>query len=98
MTIRLGTALVFASAGRIITVKPRRGAERGLASSRAPLRVAASRNFVMCGIAGIIDLAGSRPVPPGILTRMADAITHRGPDEDGYLEEPGVGLANRRLS
>ncbi len=52
----------------------------------------------MCGIAGIIDLSGSRPVPPGILTRMADAIVHRGPDEDGYLEEPGVGLANRRLS
>lgn len=52
----------------------------------------------MCGIAGIIDLTGSRPIPPDILTRMADAITHRGPDEDGYLEEPGVGLANRRLS
>lgn len=29
---------------------------------------------------------------------MADAIVHRGPDEDGYLEEPGIGLANRRLS
>jgi asparagine synthase (glutamine-hydrolysing) len=29
---------------------------------------------------------------------MADAIVHRGPDEDGYLEESGVGLANRRLS
>ncbi len=29
---------------------------------------------------------------------MADAIVHRGPDEDGYLEAPGVGLANRRLS
>lgn len=52
----------------------------------------------MCGIAGIIDLAGSRPIPPRILTRMADAIVHRGPDEDGYLVEPGVGFANRRLS
>lgn len=52
----------------------------------------------MCGIAGIIDLSGSRPAPPDILTRMADAIVHRGPDEDGYLDEPGVGLANRRLS
>ena len=52
----------------------------------------------MCGIAGIIDLSGARPVPPGILTRMADAIIHRGPDDDGYLEEPGIGLANRRLS
>ena len=26
----------------------------------------------MCGIAGIIDLAGSRPIPHGILQRMAD--------------------------
>jgi asparagine synthase (glutamine-hydrolysing) len=52
----------------------------------------------MCGIAGIIDLAGRRRVPPGILQSMADAIVHRGPDEDGYLDEPGVGLANRRLS
>ena len=52
----------------------------------------------MCGIAGIIDLTGHRPVPPGLLRRMADAIVHRGPDEDGYLEAPGIGLANRRLS
>jgi asparagine synthase (glutamine-hydrolysing) len=29
---------------------------------------------------------------------MADAILHRGPDEDGYLEEPGVALGSRRLS
>jgi asparagine synthase (glutamine-hydrolysing) len=52
----------------------------------------------MCGIAGIVDLSGRRPVPQGILKRMADAIYHRGPDDDGYLEEPGLGLANRRLS
>ena len=52
----------------------------------------------MCGIAGIVDLSGSRPVPPGILPRMADAIVHRGPDEEGYLERDGLGLANRRLS
>jgi asparagine synthase (glutamine-hydrolysing) len=29
---------------------------------------------------------------------MADAIVHRGPDEDGYLQRGGLGLANRRLS
>ncbi len=29
---------------------------------------------------------------------MADALVHRGPDDDGYLERPGIGLANRRLS
>ncbi len=52
----------------------------------------------MCGIAGFVDLSGRRQPPTGLLKRMADAITHRGPDEDGYLEAPGLGLANRRLS
>ena len=53
----------------------------------------------MCGIVGIVDLSGrQRPVPPGALRAMADAILHRGPDEDGYLEEPGIALDNRRLS
>jgi asparagine synthase (glutamine-hydrolysing) len=46
----------------------------------------------------MIDLSGRRPVPPGVLRAMAQAILHRGPDEDGFLELPGVGLANRRLS
>ena len=29
---------------------------------------------------------------------MADAIVHRGPDEDGFLERPGLAFASRRLS
>jgi asparagine synthase (glutamine-hydrolysing) len=53
----------------------------------------------MCGIAGLIDLSGEdRPVPAGLLRAMAEAIIHRGPDEDGYLERPGLGFASRRLS
>jgi asparagine synthase (glutamine-hydrolysing) len=53
----------------------------------------------MCGIAGIIDLTGDgRPVPSGAIRAMADAIVHRGPDEDGYLELPGLAFASRRLS
>jgi asparagine synthase (glutamine-hydrolysing) len=52
----------------------------------------------MCGIAGIVDLSGRRPVPAGLVRAMADTIVHRGPDEDGYLERPGVALASRRLS
>ena len=52
----------------------------------------------MCGIAGMVDLAGGRLVPEGTLQKMAQAILHRGPDEDGYLESPGLGLASRRLS
>src|SRR5256885_1684515 len=52
----------------------------------------------MCGIAGIIDLSGERPAPGAALRAMAEAIVHRGPDEDGFLERPGVGFASRRLS
>jgi asparagine synthase (glutamine-hydrolysing) len=52
----------------------------------------------MCGIAGVVDLGGKRPVPAGMLQAMAGAIRHRGPDEDGFLDRPGIGLASRRLS
>lgn len=52
----------------------------------------------MCGIAGIIDLAGTRPAPEGAIKKMAAALFHRGPDEDGYFIVPGLSMASRRLS
>jgi asparagine synthase (glutamine-hydrolysing) len=52
----------------------------------------------MCGIAGLVDLSGTRPLPSGALQRMAGALVHRGPDDEGYLQYAGVGFANRRLS
>ncbi len=53
----------------------------------------------MCGIAGMIDLSGQkRPVSRTVLEAMAESIIHRGPDEDGFLELPGIGFASRRLS
>jgi asparagine synthase (glutamine-hydrolysing) len=53
----------------------------------------------MCGIAGIIDLSGqARTIAPWRIRAMAAAIVHRGPDEDGFLELPGLAFANRRLS
>jgi asparagine synthase (glutamine-hydrolysing) len=52
----------------------------------------------MCGIAGLLDLAGKRPVLKGTVRAMADALYHRGPDQDGYLIRPGLALASRRLS
>ncbi len=52
----------------------------------------------MCGIAGVVDLAGERPVPAGTIEAMAEAIIHRGPDEDGFLVRPGLAFASRRLS
>lgn len=52
----------------------------------------------MCGIFGIIDLAGQRSVPATVLKRASDAMFHRGPDEEGFLQRPGFGFAARRLS
>jgi asparagine synthase (glutamine-hydrolysing) len=52
----------------------------------------------MCGIAGIIDLTRQRAVQEEIVRKMARAIVHRGPDEEGFFFQPGVALASRRLS
>ena len=52
----------------------------------------------MCGIAGAVNLRGDVPLPEGVLQQMADALFHRGPDEDGFLRRMGLGMASRRLS
>ena len=51
----------------------------------------------MCGIAGILGLvdAGERKRRVG---RMTHALTHRGPDDDGFFDGDGVSLGFRRLS
>lgn len=52
----------------------------------------------MCGIAGILDLTGQRSASDEVIRRMANAIVHRGPDEEGYYRRPGLVMASRRLS
>lgn len=52
----------------------------------------------MCGLAGIFDTRGQRPIDEMLLARMNELQFHRGPDEGGLHTEPGVGLAHRRLS
>ncbi len=52
----------------------------------------------MCGIAGIIDIIGQRPIDQGLLHRMTDRLAHRGPDGSGFHTSPGVGLGHRRLA
>jgi asparagine synthase (glutamine-hydrolysing) len=52
----------------------------------------------MCGIVGIIERDLERPVPAGDVERMVRTLNHRGPDEEGSVLLPGVGLAMRRLS
>ena len=51
----------------------------------------------MCGIAGMLDLAGT-PAQPAILQRMTDAISHRGPDGEGHYTDGPLGLGHRRLA
>jgi asparagine synthase (glutamine-hydrolysing) len=52
----------------------------------------------MCGIAGIVDLEGNQAIANGIVQRMTQAIIHRGPDEEGYFQRPGLVMGSRRLS
>ncbi len=50
----------------------------------------------MCGIAGYI---GEIKNPSDCLTKMAQAINHRGPDSNGiWTDHKGIGLAHTRLS
>src|SRR5688572_3281881 len=50
----------------------------------------------MCGIAGIVGTAG-KPATFEELKRMCDAMTHRGPDDEGFYINTEVGLGMRRL-
>ena len=52
----------------------------------------------MCGIVGIIDLAGREQVDGKLVEAMNQSQFHRGPDQGGVHLEPGVGLGHRRLS
>lgn len=49
----------------------------------------------MCGFVGFIDQIKEKQQ---IIKRMADAITHRGPDEDGYYTDDNIAIGFRRLS
>jgi len=52
----------------------------------------------MCGIVGIFETRGRGEVSRSKLARMNNRQRHRGPDDEGYLVEPGIGLGHRRLS
>src|SRR3954471_22330539 len=49
----------------------------------------------MCGIAGV---AGAGAAGTDLVRSMSARIQHRGPDDEGYFEAPGVALGIRRLS
>lgn len=52
----------------------------------------------MCGIAGVLYFDATRTVEPEILRAMGKAIAHRGPDAQGFFNQPGIGMVHRRLS
>ncbi len=51
----------------------------------------------MCGLAGIFQADGGG-IDAALLRRMTAALSHRGPDGDGFHIEPGLGLGHRRLA
>ena len=52
----------------------------------------------MCGICGILSLDPNTSVEMTHLQQMCDLISHRGPDDQGFLHEQAIGLGMRRLS
>lgn len=52
----------------------------------------------MCGLAGLFDSRTHAPIDGDLLRAMTDSLTHRGPDDSGFFQAPGIGLGHRRLS
>jgi asparagine synthase (glutamine-hydrolysing) len=52
----------------------------------------------MCGICGKLEFHPEAKIAPNLVKQMADAIVHRGPDDEGYYVKGQIGLGFRRLS
>ena len=52
----------------------------------------------MCGIAGVVNFDNGCPVDRRLLWRVTRALSHRGPDDEAFYCDAGVGLGHRRLS
>ncbi|MEM7257440.1 MAG: asparagine synthase (glutamine-hydrolyzing), partial [Pseudomonadota bacterium] len=52
----------------------------------------------MCGVAGYVTYRHPVPDAADLLSRMGEAIYHRGPDAGDHYHEQHVGLCHRRLS
>jgi asparagine synthase (glutamine-hydrolysing) len=52
----------------------------------------------MCGICGIFNFGTSKDADQDLLRKMCDTIRHRGPDDEGYYTNGGIGLGMRRLA
>ena len=52
----------------------------------------------MCGICGVVRLDGNGPIDADRVRAMRDAISHRGPDDEGLHVDGPVAFGHRRLS
>lgn len=52
----------------------------------------------MCGIVGIASKSGENNIPPGLIEKMNDLISHRGPDGSGIFFGEGFSMGHKRLS
>lgn len=52
----------------------------------------------MCGICGVHEYQGRRPVDKHTLEAMLQVVRHRGPDDEGLYFDHNLGLGMRRLS
>ncbi|HDP97802.1 MAG TPA: asparagine synthase (glutamine-hydrolyzing) [bacterium] len=52
----------------------------------------------MCGICGVVNSHHENTVDLGLVKKMCDVISHRGPDDEGIYTNKNVGLGMRRLS
>ena len=52
----------------------------------------------MCGITGIYSFNPEKEIDPAIIHKMTAELIHRGPDDVGYFDLPGISFGFRRLS
>jgi asparagine synthase (glutamine-hydrolysing) len=52
----------------------------------------------MCGICGYAAVDPEAGFDAGLLKKMTRSLAHRGPDDEGFFQEPGIALGHRRLS
>jgi asparagine synthase (glutamine-hydrolysing) len=54
----------------------------------------------MCGIIGLLTATepGTPEDVPALVRRMAGKVHHRGPDSEGFVDQPGVSIGMTRLS